>query len=184
MLETLKKTLLQRDYNIVSEELDLEILLGEDTDLDDVIDIDYLSEAKSEADFDDIPEDDPNLGDDDLDALLDEEGCKSKEKCNEETEMNKNMNKSDLEINDFFIESSEENEEENEEMDFEVEETLEESSEFNCFDFFNILFESEETKVEENEEFDEPQAAETEDLTQDDVEETLEESYFFDFMEL
>lgn len=73
MLNNLKQTLLRREHDMLSEELDEMILLGEDEDLFSDDELNLSEEVSySDSDFDDIPEDDINLGDDDLDELLDE----------------------------------------------------------------------------------------------------------------
>lgn len=184
MLSNLKQALLQREYETLSEELDEMILLGEDEDLftDDEL---GLTEGTKydEHDFDDIPEDDISLGDDDLDVLLDEEqDCK---KCEEEeidAELTEEMEMDILEFTEFdcvdeevYTEDTEHDffsESEEVEDDFDFEEDEEEDEDFGleeCVDYIYFTESEDEEEVEETEE----------------VEEELSESVFFaDFMEM
>ena len=212
MLSNLKQALLQREYETLSEELDEMILLGEDEDLFTDDELGLTEGAKyDEHDFDDIPEDDISLGDDDLDVLLDEEqDCK---KCEEEeidAELTEEMEMDILEFTEFdcvdeevYTEDTEHDffsESEEVEEDFDFEEDEEEDEDFGleeCVDYIYFTESEDEEEVEEFEE-DEDQnleesvdydffteSTEEEDEETEEVEEELSESVFFaDFMEM
>lgn len=194
MLHTLKQTLMEREYHQLSEEIDEMIFLDEDTDLDDIFDGEVtISEGKtySDDDFSDIPEDDINLGTDDIDDILDDESTSpsTNEDCNKNKELNENMY---LDLNEdllayyeesFFTDEGQdkdatpvENEtEEDIEMDSEEPSMEEDFSLYENADYVNFILEADEMDDmldDEDEESD------------DDLEDLSESLMYIDFMEL
>lgn len=88
MLTSLRKTLLKREYDILSEELDEMILLGEDDDT--LLEDEELENYSEETNFDDIPEDGPDAGDEDLDEMLDEATKETEDRTMEDVEKEEN----------------------------------------------------------------------------------------------
>lgn len=214
VLSTLKKTLMERENSKMTEALDEMILLGEENDLDDLFDGEVvITEGKkyTDGDFADIPEDDPNLGDDDLDAILDEEESSlTNEECKKDKGVCESMNMEDFDFYEynesFFSDEGQDTEDhtktsvkkeeedimadDEDEIDAMMDEDINLESLYENVEFLNLILESDDSlKVDLTDDIEKEKAPEikeeelTEELESDDTELT-ESLDFFDFMEL